>query len=154
MSTPIDEQTKQRVAGAVRAEVAAALAASRERYEQQQAASELDQDGTIAPDDLSQADQAGDLAGFAGDAIAEAEATLAAIDALDLSATDAVRPGAVVGFGGARYLVGVAAAPVTVDGVEYEGVSADSPVFAAIDGRHAGETFVVNDTEQTLDEVG
>lgn len=150
----IDQTTKRAVLEAVREQANAALAASRERFGHERAAAEVDQDDSVALDDLSQSDEAGDLAGFAADAIAEGEATLATLDQLDLAATDVVRAGAVVAFDGARYLVGVAAAAVTVDGVPYEGISADSPVFAAIDGKRAGETFTVAGTDHTLDLVG
>lgn len=81
----------------------------------------------------------------------QAEASRESIEGLDVSAKSSVEPGAVVGFGGARYVVGIVADAVDVDGVTYEGISPDSPVYAAIEGLALGDTFDFRDRKQTID---
>lgn len=144
---------KSRVRAALQSALEATLTASKERYALQHQASELDQDASFTNDDLSQADEAGDLAGFTGTAIARTEQLLARLAELDISRTDAVRPGAVVSFSGASYLVGVPAAEIEVDGVIYEGLALDAPAYAAIEGLRTGDTFTINGATHTLDSV-
>lgn len=146
-------ESKQLVKDALRAQAQADLDAAREWESDEHAAAELDPDDNHSVDDQSQADEAADMANLAEHAISRDEEALAAIDALDMTPTDVVRDGALVGFGGRHYVVGVAAREVDVDGVTYEGIAPDSPVYDAIAGLGAGASFRVGGTEHRLDTV-
>lgn len=152
-STDWTEDRKQRVRTALRDRAEQELQASRQAAAAQAGAARLDEDATHSVDDLSQSDEAGELSGLQDDAVARQARVLAELDELDLAVRDVAGPGAVVAFGGDHYLVGVVAAELDVDGVVVEGIAADSPVAAAIEGKRAGETFTVNGAEQRLDLV-
>jgi len=81
------------------------------------------------------------------------QAKIEAIEATDFSVTDIVRPGAVVGFNGRRFVVVVSTTKFDLDGQTYMGISVQSPIYKAIDGLQAGDSFVHNGHGITLDEV-
>lgn len=149
----MDDAGKQRIKAALVAQATEALDALQAQVSDDDAATRIPEDDTYQVDDLSQADEAGDLGALFEQSVARQKAALATVEALDFSTTDTVRPGAVVAFGGASYVVGVVADEFEVDGVTYEGISADSPVGEAIDGLKAGASFTVNDRSQTIDTV-
>ncbi|WP_052594881.1 hypothetical protein [Luteipulveratus mongoliensis] len=151
--TALDGEAKQRINAALRARAEREVSSSREAVADEHAAADLDQDSSYAVDDLSQSDEAGDLSGLYGGAEEREKGVLKILDALDFGLQTTVVPGAVVAFGGDHYVVGVAADAIEVDGVTYEGISADSPVFEAIKGLSAGDTFTVNGQEHRLDVV-
>ncbi|HRC41760.1 hypothetical protein [Nostocoides sp.] len=147
----LDGAAKARVKDALLARAQAELAASRESVQTEGDAAVLDQDDSFSVDDQSQSDQAGDLHALLGGAAERQEAEVARISALDFSPADAVRPGAIVGFGGSRYVVGVVTDPLEVDEVTYEGISADAPIYAAIEGRALGDDFTFRGQSETID---
>jgi hypothetical protein len=144
---------KQAIKDTLLAQAREALAATEAHVADERATTIEDEAGVTGVDDVSQSDEAGDLHGlFVGTADQQRE-VIATIEALDVGPAETVRPGAVVEYGGDRFLVGVVAAAFEVDGVSYEGISADSPVAQAIEGKRAGDTFEVNGTSHTLDRV-
>jgi hypothetical protein len=64
-----------------------------------------------------------------------------------------VVPGAIVAFGGDHYVVGTVADEFACDGVTYEGISADAPLYAVIKGLRAGDSFTFNGQEHRVDAV-
>ncbi|WP_109508675.1 hypothetical protein [Nocardioides speluncae] len=149
----LDAAAKQRIKDALVAHVAAHLGAAGETAAYERAAAQLDQAASHSVDDLSQSDEEGELSGLIAAAGERQQANLAAIRDLDFGPKDVVEPGAVIAFGGDHYVVGAVADAFECDGVTYEGVSADSPVYAASAGLLAGETFTVNGREHRLDLV-
>ena len=149
----MDGAAKQRIKAALVAQATDALDALKAQVGDEDAAAVVPEDDTYEPDDLSQASEAGDLGELFEQSVARQQAQLATVEALDFSPTDTVRPGAVVAFGGSQYVVGVVADEFEVDGVSYEGISADAPVGEAIAGLKAGDTFTFNEQTHTLDVV-
>lgn len=152
MST-LDEAGKQRVIEALEATLASGLSGSAAAASDERAAAELDQDDSHSVDDVSQSDQAGDLKALNEQIVAHQESVIARVAALDFGAKDRVEPGAVIGFGGERYVVGVPAQAFEVDGATYEGIADDAPIYAAIAGLRAGDEFTFRDQTHTLDFV-
>lgn len=149
----MDAAAKQQIKDALLEQAQTELAAMRQRLDSEHAAAEVDEEDVSRVDDVSQQDYAGDLAGLTEESISHAQEGITAIEALDVSPTSSVRDGAVVTFGGGRYVVGVAAAEFEAGGQTYEGIAPDAPVHEAILGKSAGDTFTIAEREQTLDEV-
>ena len=149
--TTTDADTKLRIRDALIAQARAELEATNDNLDDELRAAELDQDEPVRPDDTSQSDEAGELKGLLGAAAEAQEGRITAIEALDVSPADAVRPGAIVGFGGQRFLVGAATPDVEIDGVEYTGLTTDAPIYASIEGLRVGDTFTFGDREQQID---
>ncbi|SRR6266545_2545482 len=149
----LDEAAKQRVKQALKAQVEAQLRSSGETAANQRSAAELDHGSSYTVDDLSQSDEEGELSRLHGAIGQRQRAALARIDALDFGPTDVVAPGAIIAFGGDHYVVGVVAGGFECDGVTYEGISSDSPIYASIKGLRAGDTFTFNGQEHRIDLV-
>ena len=141
MTEPMDTAAKLRVREALLVQARAAVAGLDTEVAEEHAASERTGSGSTSVDDLSQADEAGDLGGLFEESGAHARATLQQIEGLDFGVTDTVRPGAIVGFDGDRYIVGVLTSEVECDGTTYEGITSDAPIYAVLAGLRVGETF-------------
>ena len=147
----MDSVAKQHVKDALIAHAEAELRSARADVAERDSAARLDPDVVASVDDLSQADEAGDLGGLLGDLEDRHQATLTRIENLDFSDKTAVAPGALVGFDGARYVVGVVAAAFECDGVTYEGLSSDSPIYSSLRGLQLGDTFTFAGREHRID---
>lgn len=81
------------------------------------------------------------------------QAKIDMIKSADFRVTDVVRPGAVVEFGGRRFVVAVSTTKFDLDGKTYMGISTQSPIYRALEGLAEGETFDFNGRDMTLDTV-
>ena len=131
--------------------MSAELASSQTNVGSEEAAAGVDQDSSYGVDDLSQSDEAGDLTRLFEGAAAHQQAELDHLEGLDFGPKDAVAPGAVIEFGGNRYVVGVVADSFESEGLAYEGISTDSPIYAEIAGLHLGDTFSWLGHDQRID---
>ncbi len=151
--TTLDADGKLRVRDALIAHAESALAALTTQSTAERDAARADPHSVPESGDASQSSEAGDLEGLFERSAAHARESLDAIRGLDFAPTDAVRPGAVVGFGGDRYVVGASSDGFDCDGVAYEGIGAGSPVYAAIAGKREGDTFTFRGQEHRIDLV-
>lgn len=149
-----DQATKSRVHEALVAHLRAAMAALDTTAGFERRTGELGPEGaTLESDDISQSDEAGDLAGLFEASATRQSGLLADAERLDFSLTDVVRAGAIVGFDGRRYVVGVASSAFESDGIIYEGISLDSPVYPHLHGRRAGEIASFAGVDHRIDFV-
>ena len=72
---------------------------------------------------------------------------------LDFSLTDTVGPGAVVSFNNRNFIVAVSTTRFDVDGVTYMGISPQSPIYKAMVGAKAGESFEHNGRSFVIEDV-
>jgi len=144
---------KSRVKDALLQQVEADLLAARGDVARKDAAAKLDQDSSFSVDDQSQAAEAGDLGGLLEGREQRQAGIRNQIEKLDFGPRDEVGPGAIIGFDGDRYVVGVVAAAFESDGATYEGIAADAPIYAAIQGLHAGDTFSFAGHDHQIDFV-
>jgi hypothetical protein len=144
---------KSRVKDALLRQVEAELQAARGGVAREDSAAKLDQDSSFSVDDQSQAAEAGDLGGLFEGSEQRQAGILSQIEKLDFGPRSEVGPGAIIGFDGDRYVVGVVAAAFECDGATYEGISTDAPIYATIAGLHAGDTFTFAGREHHLDFV-
>lgn len=149
----MDTAAKARVRDTLLARARDEVAAAQTNVEAERAAGKLDQDSSFSVDDQSQTDEAGDLAALFEQAVARQQADVAGIERLDFGPRDSIGPGAIIGLDGARYVVGVVAEALECDGVTYEGMSIDSPLYAALAGHRAGETVSFRSRDHHIDFV-
>ncbi|PIE10272.1 MAG: hypothetical protein CSA72_09015 [Rhodobacterales bacterium] len=94
-----------------------------------------------------------DLAHSFDEPVHEHQAKIELIEHTDFGPKTEVERGAAVKFNGRRFLVVTSTRRFTVDGKEVMGISMDSPVFKAMKGLSAGDSFTLNGREITLEEV-
>ncbi|WP_141397230.1 hypothetical protein [Mobilicoccus massiliensis] len=144
---------KQKVKDALVSQLGAEAASTKTTESVDQDAARLDQDMPMDSGDLSQSDQAGEMRGRLS-AVAQGElGGIQEVEALDVSPKTTIEPGAIVAIDGDHYLVGVPASPFECDGVTYEGMSSDSPMFEAAQGKSAGDTFDLLGSTRHIDSV-
>lgn len=81
------------------------------------------------------------------------EARVDVIENLDFALTDTVRPGAVVVVDGRHFVVAVSTRRFDVGGVSYMGISQESPIYKAMEGLKAGESFAFNGKDVDIEDV-
>jgi hypothetical protein len=144
---------KGQVKDALLRQVEADLQAARGDVARKDSAAMLDQDSSFSVDDQSQASEAGDLGRLLEGREQRQAGIRAQIEKLDFGPRSEVGPGAIIGFDGDRYVVGVVAAAFECDGATYEGIAADAPIYAALEGLHAGDTFSFAGHDHRIDFV-
>jgi len=94
-----------------------------------------------------------DLAEAFDDREHEAQAKIAALQALDLGPKDEVAPGAAVRIGDRYLVIGVSTAEFSCQGKQFVGISQAAPIYAALEGKRAGETCEFRGRKLRIDEV-
>ncbi|MFV0460821.1 MAG: hypothetical protein ACK5MT_18855 [Actinomycetales bacterium] len=150
-STTMDATAKQRVKAALLAQLRTGISSTEHTVRSEQAASDPVPDESYSVDDQSQAYEAGDLTALFEREAAGQQDELERVEALDFALTERVGPGAIVGFGGARYVVAAVSAPFDSDGVSYQGISTDAPIYQAIAGLGVSDRFTFRDREHSID---
>lgn len=104
-------------------------------------------------DELALSRENADLAAAFDTPVQAHHAKIDVIEGLDFSLKEEVAPGAVVGFGGRRFVVAVSTGRFSVGGQTYMGISVQSPIYNAMKGLCEGDSFDFNGREMDLDEV-
>ncbi len=144
---------KQAIRARLMALEEAELATAKAHYASFLKESRLDGRESHDKDDIADARENADLAAAFDHPVHTHQAKIDVIESTDFSLTDQVRPGALVAFNGGHFVVVVSTARFDCDGVTYMGISTQSPIYKAIKGLEAGDTFAFNGREMTLDAV-
>lgn len=131
------------------AELAAAIA----HYEAFLRESQLDDREGHDKDDIAASRENADLAAAFDTPVQTHHAKIDVIENTDFALTDTVAPGAVVSFNGRNFIVAVSTTRFDVEGVTYMGISLQSPIYKAMAGLQAGDTFTHNGTEIEIEDV-
>ena len=132
---------------------AAELTTAKEHYDRFIADAKLDDREQHDNSEIAEARENADLAAAFDHPVKDHHAKIDVLENLDFSVTERVQPGAVVGFGGRHVVVAVSTAQFDHDGVRYMGISPQSPIYMAMDGLAAGDSFVFNGKDVMIDEV-
>jgi hypothetical protein len=124
-------------------------------YEQSFGFARVAQGETVEADDLSQAVQSRNLAEQYEAQAHDHREHLAQLDAVSFAATQIVKPGAVVKLGGRdrMLVIAVATAEFECEGRAFLGISSKAPLYKAMEGLEAGESFHLNDREFEIESV-
>ena len=106
----------------------AELTQAHKTYERFLASARLDRSEPIENDEQAQAETAADLAEAFDDREHEAQAKIAALQALDLGPKDEVAPGAAVRIGDRYLVIGVSTAEFSCQGKQFVGISQAAPI--------------------------
>lgn len=129
------------------------LKAAKEHYDRLVADSHVSGRQQFDNSDIAEARENADLAAAFDHPVKDHHAKIDVLEHMDFAVTDTVQPGAVVSFGGRRVVVSVATAQFELDGVTYMGISQQSPIYKAMSGLSAGDSFTFNGRQIHIDEV-
>jgi transcription elongation GreA/GreB family factor len=116
-------------------------------------AARLDRTEPIDADEQAQAETAADLAEAFDDREHEVEDKIRALQALDFGPRTEVAPGAAVRIGDRFLVVSVSTAEFTCQGHPFVGISQAAPIYAALQGKTAGEVCTFRGRTLRIDEV-
>lgn len=102
---------------------------------------DLDETNTLDPEDYSHQYEAGEMEQLIRVQLNKARRQLEMFDALDFTAKTRVAPGAYIETDQFNCLVAYATPPFQVDGKTVVGISVDSPIYAAMLGKKAQDSF-------------
>jgi transcription elongation GreA/GreB family factor len=131
----------------------AELASAMSHYQAFLSESQLDESEVYDNSELSNVGESLEMAQAFDHPVQSHAAKIAAIEATDFSPTDVVRPGAGVIFSDRRFVVAVSTARFDCEGHQYMGISAQSPIYRAMEGLRAGDSFTLNGRDMEIQEV-
>jgi len=129
------------------------LASAVAHFEAHMKDSVLDSRAVRDTDDLVASNEEVGLAAAFSHPVQAHHAKVDVIENLDFTPTDTVRHGAIVTFDGRHLVVAVSTARFQVDGETYMGISPESPIFKAMDGLQAGDSFTFQGKEIEIEDV-
>lgn len=151
------DQDRQALKASLRARMltleASELTVAKEHYAHFMADAKLSGREQHDNSDIAEARENADLAAAFDHPVKDHHAKIDVLENLDFTLTDQVQPGAVVAFGGRHVVVAVSTAQFEHEGVRYMGISPQSPIYQAMDGLAAGESFVFHGKDVVIDDV-
>lgn len=127
--------------------------ASRDAYLGYVSSARLDRTEPIEHDEFAQAALARDLSEAFDEPLHAHADKIAKLRQIDFGPKSAVEEGAIVKLAGRWFVVAVATDRFSCDGRELMGISAQAPVYAAIDGKRAGQTCRFNGRDIDIEDV-
>ena len=127
--------------------------ASKEAYLDYVSSARLDRTEPIEDDELAQAFFASDLSEAFDEPVHAHADKIAKLQRIDFGPKSSVEEGAIVKVAGRQFVVAVATGRFTCDGNELIGISTASPLYAAIEGKTAGDTCTFNGREIRIEAV-
>lgn len=154
MSNPQDRAAlKQAVRDKLLSLESAELASAISHLEEYMKDSVLDERAVRDKDDLVASNENVDLAAAFSHPVQTHHAKVDVIENLDFALTDTVQPGALVSFDDRNFIVAVSTGRFEVDGKTYMGISPQSPIYKAMDGLKAGDSFSFQGKEIEIQDV-
>lgn len=132
---------KQAIRDRLMAIEAAALETAKEHLQVFRKESQLDDREGHDKDDVAASRENADLAAAFDAPVSAHHAKIDVIENLDFSLTDTVAPGAAVLLPDLSFIVAVSTEKFEVNGRTFMGISPQSPIYRAMDGLGAGDSF-------------
>ncbi len=129
------------------------LASAQAHFEAHMKDSVLDARSVRDTDDLVASNEEVGLAAAFSHPVQAHHAKVDVIENLDFAPTDTVRQGAIVTLDGRHLIVAVSTARFEVGGETYMGVSPESPIFKAMEGLQAGDSFAFQGKDIEIEDV-
>jgi hypothetical protein len=122
-------------------------------YSEYVAGAHIDTDGAVDDQDHSQAAQARNLSEAFECPLHDHLAKIELLKRIDFGPKSRVEAGAVVKFDDRYYVVGVATGRFCCDDQPFMGISTQAPIYAELEDRRAGESFMFKGREHLIQEV-
>lgn len=131
----------------------AELAQATKKYAQFLGSARLDRSETIESDEQAQAEAAADLAEAFDDQVHGYQDKIARLCQIDFGPRAEVSEGAAIELGDRHLVVAVSTGAFECEGKSFVGISTTAPIFAAMEGKRAGESCTLNGRELVIGEI-
>jgi hypothetical protein len=129
------------------------LESAREKYEDYVGSARLDRSEPIEDDEQAQAELASELSEALDDTVHSYSDKIAKLSAIDFGPKSKVEEGAVVKLGGRFFVIAVSTDKFVCDGHEMMGISTQAPIYAALEGKRAGDSVSFNGKDLVIEAV-
>jgi len=126
------------------------LEASRERLE---TSADIDENETVDPEDFSRQNELGNMATRLKFKVQNSRNELEYLKSLDLDTGDVIQEGSLVVTDSYVFYVSIPVRPFDMEGKHIVSVSSKAPVYHAMRGKKAGDTFEVAGKTYKINEV-
>lgn len=113
----------------------------KERISAGKAASDMDENDTIDPEDFSHQNESVEMNQLLQVQLSKAERDRDKLYSIDFLEKTTIEEGALVKTDHFSFIVGIASFPFTVEGKQYVGISKEAPIFAMMRDKKIGEKF-------------
>ncbi|MBO6901784.1 MAG: hypothetical protein JJ864_10600 [Rhizobiaceae bacterium] len=131
----------------------AELSQAARKYQQFLGTARLDRSEPIENDEQAQAETASILAEAFDDQVHGYQDKIARLHTIDFGPRTEVTEGAVVSLGDRHLVIAVSTAQFDCDGRTFVGISTAAPIFAAIEGKTAGDTCTFRGRALVIDNI-
>lgn len=118
-----------------------ALESAREKYFEYVASAKLDRSEPIEDDEQAQAEMASDLSEALDDTVHDHTEKIDKLHAIDFGPKSSVEEGALVKLSGRQFIIAVSTGQFSCDSHDVMGISTMAPIYAEMEGLHAGDSF-------------
>lgn len=129
------------------------LESAREKYEDYVGSARLDRSEPIEDDEQAQAELASELSEALDDTVHSYSDKIAKLSVIDFGPKSKVEEGAVVKLGGRFFVIAVSTDKFVCDGHEMMGISTQAPIYAALEGKRAGDSVSFNGKDLVIEAV-
>ncbi len=129
------------------------LESAREKYREYVGSARLDRSEPIEDDEQAQAELASDLSEALDDTVHAYTDKIEKLAAIDFGPKSKVEEGAVVKLDGRFFVIAVSTGKFRCDGRDLIGISREAPIYAALEGKRAGDAISFNGRELVIEEV-
>jgi hypothetical protein len=129
------------------------LESAKEKYFEYVARARLDRSEPIENDEQAQAEIASDLSEALDDAVHNHSDKVSKLRTIDFGPKVKVEEGAIVKFGGRYFVISVSTGMFSCDGNEVMGISAQAPIYAAIEDKRRGDFFTYNGRKLVIEDL-
>lgn len=120
------------------------LESAREKYLDYVVAARIDRTEPVENDEQAQAELASDFSEALDDNVHDHSDKIDKLAMIDFSPKRKVEEGAIVTIAGRHYIISVSTGKFVCDGKEFIGISAQAPIYGAIEDLVAGDKFEFN----------
>lgn len=132
---------------------AAVVADLEKAFSRDLASADIDETETKDPEDYSHQTELNEMARTQELRLQRSKLDLRYIEDLPLEKNDLVEEGALVETETYHFYIGIAVHPFKIDGKQIAGISMESPIYRAMQGRTEGESFTYNDNRYTIKSI-
>ncbi|MEH2512592.1 hypothetical protein V1291_003946 [Nitrobacteraceae bacterium AZCC 1564] len=129
------------------------LKSAREQYLEYLNSARLDRSETVDDDEQAQAEIASSLSEALDDAAFDHFAKIKKLATIDFGPKTKVEEGALVKMGGRYFVIAVSTGKFACGGNDVIGISTQAPIYAEMQGKRAGETFMFNGRDLMIEAI-
>ena len=114
---------------------------------------DIDEEDTRDPEDFSHQYESGEIEQLMRVQLSKEKINMDKLNSIDFGPKDSVTTGAIVQTNKFNFFIGLATVPFDVDDLHIVGISNESPIYAIMANKKAGENFSFRGNDYTIEKI-